>query len=341
MNNLGLEHFERIIREKKPNLRPASVRSYLSILRAFMAEQRDLKNPNDVLDFIKEPESIFSKKTRASHLLTWCKVLDAPKALTEIVNQILGELNEQTNELYMKQQGTEKQRKQGGAFVDYKKLIEMSKEIGGKINDVLNSPQEIKPVNFRHLRNNLLVRLQIDTRLRRDLNSIIAHFHQEMENKPLHVKADFARKNGLNFYDEGLGRMYIFNHKQSNKTLEPIITDIQDKALKDQLNKYIKRCLSQNATLLFPQSIHDKDRLNPMRKDTISSLIRKNIFQKLGVSGGTTAIRHSFLTHYYKPDENGGLQEMEDLATSMGHTPGMAMKYALKKKNDNVNVAFD
>lgn len=325
-----LTQFLKIIRQKKPDLRPASVRSYLSILRSFLYEGNSLDSPSDIMGFINEPDSAFSRKTRASHLLTWLRVLDAPDSLVDMLLKKLSELNQEVEKTYNSQNGTKVQKERGGAFVDWDKILKQAEEEKKRVDELIDL-EELKPVQFRNLRNSLLVQTQIYTRLRRDLNSIIARFHGSIENKPLTDKIDFARRNHLNFYDKMNGRFYIFNHKQSNKTGEPIVSNIENDELVKDLRKWIDGHLSANASLLFPMTGHDKDRLHPMKKDTISALIRKRVFADMGVSGGTTAIRHSFLSDYYKPDEK-GLREMEELASSMGHTPRIAMRYALRKQ---------
>ena len=115
-----------------------------------------------------------------------------------------------------------------------------------------------------------------------------------------------------NYYSKG--KLYFSKYKTAAKYGQQVVDVPKD------LDKLVKKWVKINPTddFLFSSNKH------PLTSSQIARILNK----AFGKPASVDAMRHIFLTHYYK--DTPALSDMESLATAMGHGTNQALLYVKK-----------
>ena len=271
---MNIKNITTLIENEKPNLKPTSIKQYVSCIKTLHNKILGENTETDNYDFLKDPEKLkihlseYHFTTARNYYTAVITLLETEEPRDKNTIKVYENIVKESNDNYKKQNETGIiSVKQSDNFVSVDKI--------DKLISILKDKNEIGYIIF----------------------SILKHHHIRNEIATLQViklmdykKLQVLEKKDNNYMVVGTKKLFIArNGYKTNKTYGEITFDITDKLLIKDIRKYIKG-LDSNEMFPFPDT-------NGGKKQQLSNLMSYLSDKYIGVKISTTLLAKIMLSH--------------------------------------------
>jgi len=309
-----------ILKEKRPNLKESSQKTYINNLNK-LAREVGIKKINNLL-FLQNGGNIMAallkkkkatQKTYLATIVVFLKAVDAKKNLIDFYTEKMNELTDEYNQKIIKQEKSDSQEEN---WVELPELIKEIERQGREITRMrLWDKKKLTPQEFdqiqRYVTGALYVISDENPPLRSDYSPMKLICEKDYGN--------LSKKELKENYIVDVSKRKKFFHLGNYKTSGDYgIKKIKiGKKLNNILNKWFK--INDSGYLLV------NNRKKPMTPNSLSKYMNR-VFEETGKRLGISLIRHIFISHHF-PAEN---TEKEEVADKMLHSVSMQTNYSKK-----------
>lgn len=293
---------EELLKKGKPNISNSSLKTYTSLLRSLYYKKHEkgseikpdwFENQDEIIELLKD-KACSSRKTIYAALI----------AITDNNEKYKKALMEDGKEYDKVIQKQEKTPSQAENWEDYSKIKEVYETMYSKVKSLLNSKDKLTNKEFNTLQDFIILSLTSGYWIppRRSLDWIA-------------LKIRNINKQEDNYIEKG---HFIFQKYKTSKFYNEQMVEIP-KGLKLILTKWIK--VNPSEYLLVDKPEADGKPLSNVR---ITQKLNKIFDKKIS----TSMLRHIFLSDKLKDIPK--LEELQQLATDMGHSISEQLEYIKK-----------
>lgn len=311
---------QKILKEKRPNLKESSQKTYINNLNK-LAKEVGINKINNLV-FLQNGGNIWralqkkkqaTQKTYLATIVVFLKAIDAKKNLidfyTEKMNMLMDEYNKKIN----KQEKSESQEEN---WVELPDLIKEIERQGREITRMrLWDKKKLSPAEFDQIQRYVTGALYVISEENPPLRGDYATMKLICEKDYGNLSKEELKENYIVDVSKRKKIFHLGNYKTSgNYGIKKIKVG---KKLNNILNKWFK--INDSGYLLV------NNRKKPMSPNSLSKYINK-VFEQTGKKMGISLIRHIFISHHF-PAQN---DEKEEVAEKMLHSVDMQTNYSKK-----------
>jgi len=311
---------DELLKEKRPNLKESSRKTYINNLNKLAKEVgikkltslKFLENGGNIWRTLLEKKKA-TQKTYLASIVVFLKAIEGKKNLIDFYTDKMNALSEEYNQKIIKQEKSDSQEEN---WVELPVLIKEIERQGREITRMrLWNKKKLSPAEFDQIQQYVAGALYVISE----------------ENPP--IRADYADMKLIcsNDYSklskEELNENYIVDQSARNKFFhlgnyktsgEYGIKKIKvGKKLNNILNKWFK--VNESGYLLV------NNRKKPMTANGLSKYMNK-VFSQTGKKIGISLIRHVFISHHFPPEN----EDKQEVADKMLHSVNMQTNYSKK-----------
>lgn len=293
------------IKEKRPNLAGATVKTYASLLKSMFYKAHDKDVPFNV-EWFEDSEAVLAvladktPQTRKTNIAAVVVLLDKKK--NPEYSKVMSADADYTKEQYAKQEKTEKQSKNWMDFADVKAMWQTKYD---KLKHILARKEAIDEDEKHDL-----VKFMIMT-----VASGI--FFPPRRSEWISTKVSNYDPKTDNYLDLK-NSQFVFNKFKTAKTMGQEVVKFP-KEFRTILMRYLK-IVDINDHLIF--NTHGKPYTNAGLAQQLNTIFGKKI--------STGMLRHIWISNKYK--DMPSLAELKETADSLGHSPERMMEYIVRDK---------
>jgi len=298
-----------IIKSYKPNLKPSSLKIYMTSLRK-LNDGNDIKN----IDFLKDYENIIlkleskknnTKKNYLNAIIIILKALNENTALIKRYEELRDLYQKEYNDVMASNSKTPSQQKNWISWSQYNSMISEVYDTV-KLFEKQSSWTVEQMLNYQIY---LILNLYRVFPLRNDFHDMKIISQREYNKN---------KESKDNFIIETKGKYkLILNDFKTSAKYKQIKLDIEDKKLQSIITRFLKHNKS-GYLLVNPHNPEE-----PINSNTLTKLLISTSLKYTGKRVSTTLIRHIWLTEKIGSQ----IQEQQEIANVMGHSVEMQKAY--------------